>query len=305
MISVIIPIYNVEKYLRKCLDSLSKQTFPDVEFILVDDGSTDRSGTIADQYHYNDDRFSVYHTENHGLSAARNLGIEKAQGEWLMFVDGDDWVASGFCAISYKAAMEYGADLVIFSAYEEKRGMIKRIYKKISSGIIDASTAYSHGGVAVWNKMYHRKLFNMIRYPEKRVFEDVATTHKLIHEATQICFIQEPLYHHVYRKNSISNTDYVSYKRDNFLAARERQHDLISYGYSGKSAGYRLHAAAIGFIASTEPSNDKVYQDAIDIMNSISGKAKWLSWKQRAMLSIWRINKSLFYKLCRFTGRIT
>ena len=96
MISVIVPIYNIEKYLLRCIRSLSSQTNQNVEFILVDDGSTDHSGELVD--HINDSRFKIFHTSNRGLSAARNFGIKKASGDWIMFVDGDDYVSPDFCS---------------------------------------------------------------------------------------------------------------------------------------------------------------------------------------------------------------
>ena len=111
MVSVIVPIYNVENYVKKCLDSLAAQTLKDVEFILIDDGSTDNSGKIADQYS-SDPRFHIFHTENRGLSAARNYGIDQSHGEYLMFVDGDDWVAPDYCRIPYETAITNNADLV-------------------------------------------------------------------------------------------------------------------------------------------------------------------------------------------------
>ena len=98
------------------------KTYPDVEFILIDDGSTDNSGAIADQY--KDPSYRVFHTENHGLSAARNFGIEQARGEWLMFVDSDDWVEPGFCGIPYQAALHYDADLIIFRSFYAKNGKV-------------------------------------------------------------------------------------------------------------------------------------------------------------------------------------
>lgn len=124
LISVIVPIYNVEKYVRKCLDSLVAQTLREIEVICIDDGSTDRSGEIADEIARDDARFRVIHTENRGLSAARNRGIDEARSQWLMFVDSDDWVSPEFCRVPYEAAIEYGADLVIFGAYVVKREKI-------------------------------------------------------------------------------------------------------------------------------------------------------------------------------------
>ena len=153
MISVIVPIYNVEKYLPRCLDSLINQTYADVEFILIDDGSTDSSGKIADSYKDRAPRFKVFHTENHGLSAARNYGIEHSKGEWLMFVDSDDWVSPSFCETPMKAAIEYNADLIDFRVNSVKNGKIHPDKTdKIPAGIITFEQAMIHANISTWNR---------------------------------------------------------------------------------------------------------------------------------------------------------
>ena len=206
LISIIVPIYNVEKYVRKCLDSLKSQTMKEIEVICIDDGSTDRSGEIADEYASDVyPIFHIIHTENRGLSAARNRGIDEARGGWLMFVDSDDWVEREFCEIPYEKALEYGADLVIFRAFYERN--CRRIKKNNCEihGLINEYTAHTSGGVVAWNKLYEKSLFEKIRYPEARVYEDIATTHKIVHIAKRIYVLNECLYHQVYRKNSISH----------------------------------------------------------------------------------------------------
>ena len=118
LITVIVPIYNVAPYVRKCLDSLKRQTLKQIEVICIDDGSTDESGEIAEEYEsQNWPLFRILHTDNQGLSAARNRGLDEAKSQWLMFVDSDDWVEPEFCEMPYKTAIEYQADLVIFGRY--------------------------------------------------------------------------------------------------------------------------------------------------------------------------------------------
>ena len=118
MISVIVPFYDAEQYLERCLNSLYNQTYKNVEFILIDDGSTDSSKTIIDNI--SDNRFRIFHNTHQGLSAARNFGIEEAYGEWIMFVDSDDYVEFNFCETAINAAKICESDLVIFKYYEEK-----------------------------------------------------------------------------------------------------------------------------------------------------------------------------------------
>jgi glycosyltransferase involved in cell wall biosynthesis len=163
LISVIVPIYNVEKYVRKCLDSLLHQTLKQIEIICIDDGSTDGSGAVAEEYRSDEyPIFRIIHTENSGLSAARNRGIAEAQAEWLMFVDSDDWVEYEFCEIPWIAAKEYLADLVIFNSRIIKNN--KRINKQsIPSqhyGLVSHESAIEFGDVVAWNKLYKHSLFD-------------------------------------------------------------------------------------------------------------------------------------------------
>ena len=134
LFSVIVPIYNVASYVRKCLDSLKNQTMKEIEVICIDDGSTDESGRIADEYKSNNfPVFRVIHTDNRGLSAARNRGIDEARADWLMFVDSDDWVDERFCEIPYKAAIKNRADMVIFNHYiANEKGKPRRFKIDIS-----------------------------------------------------------------------------------------------------------------------------------------------------------------------------
>lgn len=305
MVSVIVPIYNVENYVKKCLDSLAVQTLEDVEFILIDDGSTDSSGKIADQYS-SDPRFHIFHTENRGLSAARNYGIDQSHGEYLMFVDGDDWVSPQFCELPYKAAQENKADLVIFSSCEDKgkKPQNSQISEAIEQAkIIDCFTAFQVGELAAWNKLYAKGLFRNIRYPIGRVYEDIATTHKLIYSATQIFYLPIILYYHVFRNNSISHLSLTKIRRDGFLSASERYADLISYGYLAEKHINTLYETAIGYLVSTNAYNDDLYLQAINVVNSIKGIPKLLSRKKRVALLIWKTNKTLFNCICRLTVR--
>ncbi len=302
MISVIVPIYNTVKYLPKCLDSLALQTFPDVEFILVDDGSTDNSGAIADQY--TDPRFRIFHTGNHGLSSARNFGIEQARGEWLMFVDSDDWVDPGFCGIPYQAAIKNDADLVIFHSYHVKGGRVSEEKCSASTEIIDKEKALKCGGVAVWNKLYIRKLFDGIRFPEGRAFEDVAVTPKVLMQAKRIVMIPDRLYYNIYRKNSLSNCRSVKNKRDAFVLSLERAGNLGSFDCAEDVYMPGLISSAIIFLGIATSSDDQLYRKAEEIADSVEGIPSYLSWKKKVLLMLWKTNKPLFHLIRRTLHRL-
>lgn len=113
LISVIVPVYNVEKYLRQCVDSIINQSYKNLQIILIDDGSKDKSGKICDEYAKKDKRIEVIHKENAGVSAARNTGLDNAKGEWVTFIDSDDWIEKNFCCVLYKKAIEEEADIVL------------------------------------------------------------------------------------------------------------------------------------------------------------------------------------------------
>ena len=300
-ISIIVPIYNVASYLRKCLDSLRHQTMKEIEVICIDDGSTDRSGEIAEEYSKLDERFRVIRTNNRGLSSARNRGIDEAKAEWLMFVDSDDWVESGFCEIPYKAAMNDGSDLVIFGYFNVKNGRMHR-NRAYSAGIISRENAIKQADSYAWNKLYKKKLFENIRYPVGRIYEDLATTHKLIYVSQQIHNLPHCLYFHTYRRDSISQLQSAENKREGFKSALYRSKDLKMLGCNKEAYWTALVAYALGYLAKSYSSDDSLYMKAEKIVDSTIGIPPELSWQKKIMLLSWKIDKRLFHRLCRITG---
>lgn len=230
MISVIVPVYNVEPYLRKCLDSILAQTYQDLEILIIDDGSTDGSGKICDEYPEKDERIRVFHTENKGLSAARNLGLDNATGDWIGFIDSDDWIEPDMYEVLIKRAEETGADVVecgCHADYTTTSYEHSAIQKTVSG--IDAVEALIRGEIRtqVWNKIWRRHLFIDIRFPEGHSFEDVATTYKLVGNAT-VTGVAENTYHWMQRKSSISQSHDLKNLIDYWLAYKERNDDLNS-----------------------------------------------------------------------------
>ena len=296
-ISVIVPIYNVEKYIRKCLDSLKTQTMKEIEIICIDDGSTDDSGQIADEYVL-DPRFRIIHTENRGLSAARNRGIDESLGAWIMFVDSDDWVDPMFCEMSYQAMVENGADLVIFESVIERR--LKKKTKINNEGIINHFKAYEIGGFPAWNKLYKKELFSSIRYPEGQIYEDIATTHKLINASKKIYYLKYPLYHYRLRKGSVSREFTVDNKRKCFEMTLKRRSDLTSYGYPTKLLEDSIRISALSFLMMKPKENDELYLLARNIVESTRGIPSSFNLKQKIVLILWKIDSRLLY----FFGKV-
>ena len=185
-ISIIVPVYKVEKYLECCLDSLCRQSMANIEIILIDDASPDRCGEICDRYAANDARFRVIHQQkNKGLSAARNLGIRIASCDYLMFVDSDDWVADDFCKDAYQCAVQNNADLVMFNHQQVRNRKILPVspataaegHKTREEAIDLLFTSVQNYS---WNKLYRKELFNGVLFPEEYNYQDVATTYKTV-----------------------------------------------------------------------------------------------------------------------------
>ncbi len=233
LISVIVPIYNVEAYLSRCVDSLLGQSYRNLEIILVDDGSPDGCAAICDAYAEGDKRVRVIHQENRGLSGARNAGIEMAQGDYLAFVDSDDYVSGEFIRELYEAIRETGCQIAQSrfayvrgeplsgqgSAFRKleiyrERELMEKLY-----GPEEESVFF----VVAWNKLYRRELFQTgIRYPEGRIHEDEATTHRLFHEGRSLAFVEKALYGY-FLGNSGSITSVFSRKRLQWLLAQEER----------------------------------------------------------------------------------
>lgn len=294
MISVIVPLYNVESYVRECLDSLLVQIQADVEFILIDDGSTDRTGSIADEYAEKDSRFRVIHTVNKGLSAARNCGIEEARGEWLMFLDGDDYVIPGFCVTPYKVAQETGADIVVFKYARLSEGkFIPSKECRWTEGEQGKGNAIKNGLAMAWNKIYRSNLFEGIRYPEGMVYEDLATTYKLIDACSKVVFSEECLYVYRERSGSISKRKNAKTLYDGLAAAVQRRNDMIEMGYT-EDLNRPVETRAWDILVLLNPSGDVFYQLALEEIGKIRGIPNWMSLKQKLIFLVWRMNKKLF-----------
>lgn len=209
MISIIVPVYKVEPYLRQCVDSILNQTYRDIEVLLIDDGSPDRCGEICDEYAKKDQRIRVFHTENKGLSAARNLGLREAKGEYIGFVDSDDWIEPDMYEVLLKRMQETGADISVCSFWLENTGTkeasdyAKAIYvgKESLRALVDGQLSNY-----VWNKLYCKTIFQTLVFPCGRNHEDIASMHLIINQAKSIAVLGATKYHYRIRNESITKT---------------------------------------------------------------------------------------------------
>ena len=214
LISIIIPVYNVEKYLDRCVESVLGQSWWNLEILLIDDGSADSSGALCDGWAEKDSRIRVIHKENGGLSDARNVGIEKAKGRYLIFADSDDYLAPDMAQNLYRALKENDADMSIcsFAFVDEKGSLIKQKIRKIPmlDEIISGREAMekaeflaSYYYNVAWNKLYKKELFSELRYPKGKIYEDVFLSHHLLALCKKIVSIPYIGYFYVQRRGSI------------------------------------------------------------------------------------------------------
>lgn len=240
MISVIVPIFKVERYLDRCVSSILNQTYKDIEVILLDDGSPDSCPHLCDIWAQRDSRVKVIHQGNQGLSAPRNAGIEISSGEWLAFVDGDDYISLEFCSKLLNAVQSNNSEIAICEFYWAYEDPVYRLLKNQTN--IQSSIKKFNGNEliefyftnppealwVVWGKLFKRSLFFndfRLRFPLNALHEDNFITYKLLYLANQIVFINTPLYYYVQRSDSIMG----KYNRENIEWLLKSIEDYLSW----------------------------------------------------------------------------
>lgn len=229
LVSIVVPIYNVEAYLKRCVDSLLLQTYKNIEIILVDDGGQDNSGAICDEYAKRDERIKVIHKPNGGLSDARNKGIDIANGEYIAFVDSDDYISNDFIEVLYEICEREKCDIAqckfekVYgdSFVEERRNGSITLRNNIEQ------LEFSFGNddvesIVVWNKLYKTNLFNNLRFPFGKINEDEFTTYKLFYKANKIVTVNLAMYGYFMSENSIMRSGY-NLKRLHYIEAVEER----------------------------------------------------------------------------------
>lgn len=240
LISVIVPVYNVEEYLEKCVDSILVQTYRNLEVILVNDGSKDSSGSICDAFARKDSRVRVIHKENGGLSSARNVGIEAAGGEYITFVDSDDWIEEDAYEHLMGLIEKYRVNLVCGGNYDVDGATGTRTLG-VCPQKEEAVTAEEFvGRMFLWqgcdssvcDKIFHRSLLENFRFPEGKVSEDVAITYRIILSAERAAFSERPFYNYYHRPGSItiSTAEEITDKTFHFS-----RHTQVIYDYIRKN----------------------------------------------------------------------
>lgn len=244
LVSVIIPVYNVEAYLRCCIDSVLSQSYKNLEVILVDDGSTDSSGKICDNYAALYACVSVYHKENEGLSEARNYGLAKAHGDYINFLDSDDWMEPGMYESLLALICQYDADVAVCNYFVHEGGEVRLNkhhnedkFVRLLSSVDAVRTMLSFGdfGYMVNTKLYKRKVLDDLSFLKGLLFEDILHTSLAMLNASKVVYTSEPLFNYRVRSNSLSHGNlknlYDAVKvRDMRYEILSKSHpELISY----------------------------------------------------------------------------
>ena len=227
LISVIVPVYNVESYVAECIESIQNQTYMNLEIILVNDGSTDASGDICDQYAAYDERIQVIHKENAGVSAARNTGIESANGDYIGFVDSDDYIAPTMYEDMLKLMAEHDLDIIECTAFRNNGDTNIEGCNDGSLEIFNRDEALKMAMydcfVAVWSQLYKRRVISDVRFPVGRKFEDSAVSYLFIANTKRVGHINRCLYYYRLNPNSTTQTSFDAKSRWDFVLGYEER----------------------------------------------------------------------------------
>lgn len=220
LISIIIPVYNVEKYLSRCLDSVTTQTYTNLEIILVDDGSTDNCGKICEEYVQKDGRIKVIHKENGGLSDARNVGIQQATGKYITFIDSDDDVANEYIEYMYELLSKNNTKMSIATytvvSKEKKINAGEGYTEKVltTEECLDRMLCEEGFSISACAKLYKKELFDKVKFPVGKLNEDNGTTYKLILQCEKIAYGNKSVYNYYKREDSITTSKFNLRKMD-------------------------------------------------------------------------------------------
>ena len=305
LISIIVPIYNMEKYLVKCIDSIINQTYKNLEIILVDDGSTDKSSIICDEYKKIDSRIKVIHKSNGGLSSARNAGLDIAMGSLIGFVDSDDYIEETMYEKMKNNMDYYKSDISVCNFYYVKNGKKEISMKNLSSNIAEGKTKFDNlyneyvsYGVYAWNKLYKKELFDNIRYPNGKIFEDTYIICDLLEKARRVSYLIEPLYNYVFRDGSICHSftinhfDIINSFNNNInFFNKKKYYNLVLKVKNKKTTFLVIYLIRMNLL---NIDNGKIYDKYYDdLLNTV----KYIKWNEATMqVKLFKLFKNIYIK---------
>lgn len=309
LISVIIPVYKVEKYLNKCINSVINQTYSNLEIILVDDGSPDNCGNICDNYAKKDKRIKVIHKQNGGLSSARNAGLEIATGSLISFIDSDDYVDIKMLEELKNNMEKYNSDISVCNFYKKYK-FIKKIKTKVNKEYVfqnkEKYTEAKDGNRCInpcaWNKLYKKEIFNNIRYPEGKIFEDSYVIYDIADTVDKISYTPKALYFYRARKSSITK----SKKKNNYdqVDALSKNIDFLTkkkyFDLADKEKYRKVHALlSIAYKSGIQDINDESYKEEKELVLKTARDikdSKYLSVSQKNNIKMLIENINDYYK---------
>ncbi len=305
-VSIIVPVYNVKKYLNSCIESLINQTYTNIEIILVNDGSQDDSVKICDEAAKKDARIKVVHKPNGGLSSARNSGLAIACGDYVMFVDGDDYLELNALEILVNLTFEHDVDIIQFDYLETEREYTKSINSDSTNCEIITDTKiifeklYAIGGAAAsaCTKFYKKDLFDDLSFREGIIHEDEYFTTRLLQKCKSILYIQNKLYFYVMRQNSIVKSGFSIKRFDSLLVSSDRMQALEQLGYSDllEKEKSRYFLTAITIWCNAFEAKDKAsVKKARDSIKNIISKPLRLEGKFKFIYHLCKININLVF----------
>lgn len=310
-VSVIVPIYQTENCLSRCLDSLQRQSLTNIEILLIDDGSTDKCGEICDEFAAKDGRFKVFHQIHAGTSVARNLGIRMATADYLMFTDSDDWVHEDFCKDAYECAMQHEADVVKFGFQDviphKLFGLqFKKIYS-LPDGYITREKMIDHLvkiGSPSWDKLFRKSLFNTIKYPEGNTYEDLIL-YRVVYIAKRIYCHNKVLYYHCYRPGSTTTLRTTKICKDYFEMHLQQLKDFTSWNlYSPQEIDLQRQQIALTYcIRQKSDNSDPYYVLFSQTLLHTKTIPEIFTWKRKILFVLFKHCPKLFDFVCTVFGK--
>ena len=248
LISIVVPVYKVEKYLKRCIESILRQSFTNFELILVDDGSPDNCGNICERYAREDSRIHVIHKENGGLSDARNAGIhwaiENSNSKWITFIDSDDWVHPDYLSFLYKAVIDFDVKISICK-YTKVCQFCENLHNEYVASTYQVQDLYvkeKTNSIVAWGKLYLKSDFTNIGFPVGKLHEDEYTTYRLLFMYDKVAFVEDSLYYYFVNPDSITQSRW-SVNRMDILDAYKQQ--LSFFREKGLNDAYMYTARAL------------------------------------------------------------
>ncbi len=311
LISVIIPVYNVAPYLERSINSVLAQTHANLEVILIDDGSTDESGKICDKFAESDGRIKVIHQQNQGLSVARNVGLNEANGEWIAFLDSDDWIEKEMYATLLQLSLEYDADItscktkkVYFSGGEEETNDTGEVSVLDLDGMIMGLDSQEIVRYEVWNKLWRKKAIANVRFIEKQISEDIHFDRIAFLNANKFVFVDKALHNYLVMRPGSTGTSYKSKRILIFEEFDKWAEDLLSLNKPllAEEICYIAADTAVGmYETAVEAKQDKqTLKELYKIFRKFykrSKKSKRRTFSTKLRLRLFRFSPKLFMRI--------